>query len=120
MKRWQDWLNLVLGAWMLASPWALGFADAQSTATQSALGLGAAIVMFSRIAVSIPKAWEQAIGILLGVALIAAPWALHFAAESTPTLNAVIVGVLLAAFAAWAMSMDTTFRDRQMQRQQTK
>jgi hypothetical protein len=112
MKRWQDWVNLVLGAWMLASPWVLGFAAGQSVAAWSAWVLGAAIVVFAGIAVSMPKAWEEAINIVLGVCLIASPWALNFAAQSTPTSNAVIVGILVAAFALWAMLMDTTVRER--------
>src|SRR5690349_21788181 len=61
MKRWQDWVNLVLGAWTLASPWVLGFADGQSVAAWSAWVLGAAIIVFAGIAVSIPKTWEEAI-----------------------------------------------------------
>jgi hypothetical protein len=30
MKRWQDGVNLVLAAWMIASPGAFGFADGQA------------------------------------------------------------------------------------------
>jgi hypothetical protein len=120
MKRWQDWVNLVLGAWTLASPWALGFADGQSAAALSAWVLGAAIVVFAGIAVSMPKAWEEAINILLGVCLLASPWALNFATQSTPTTNAAIVGILVAAFALWAMLMDTTVRERLFHRHQTK
>src|SRR5215470_19223722 len=26
-NRWQDWLNLILGAWLFISPWVLGFAN---------------------------------------------------------------------------------------------
>ncbi len=26
MELWQEWLNLLLGAWIFAAPWALGFA----------------------------------------------------------------------------------------------
>jgi hypothetical protein len=120
MKRWQDWANLVLGAWTLASPWALGFADGQSAAAWSAWVLGAAILVFAGIAVSMPQAWEEGINILLGVGLLASPWVLDFATQSTPTSNAVIVGVLVAALALWAMLMDTTVRERLFHRQQTK
>ena len=120
MKRWQDWVNLVLGAWTLASPWVLGFADGQSAAAWSAWVLGAAIVIFAGIAMSVPKAWEEAINILLGVCLLASPWVLNFATQSTPTSNAAIAGVLVAAFALWAMLMDTTVRERLFHRHTTK
>jgi hypothetical protein len=120
MKRWQDWANLALGAWMILSPWALGFADASSAAAWSAWGLGAAIVVFAGIAVYMPKAWEEGINVLLGVGLLVSPWVLDFATQSTPTSNAVIVGVLVAGLALWAMLMDTTVRERLFHRHQTK
>jgi hypothetical protein len=120
MKRWQDWVNLVLGAWMVVSPWALGFADPQNAAAVSAWTLGAAIIVFAAIAVKIPQAWEEAINILLGVGLIASPWALNFAAQEAPTTNAVAVGVLVGAFALWAMLADPTLRARLFHREQHK
>jgi hypothetical protein len=112
MKRWQDGVNLVLGAWMIASPWTFGFADGQSPAALSAWVLGAAVIVFAVIAMSMPKAWEEAINILLGVGLMASPWVLGFAKQSEPTTNAVIVGVLVVAFALWAMLTDTSIRQR--------
>jgi len=60
-KRWQDWVNGVLGLWMLASPSILGFATPGSTATRVAWILGLAIVVFAGIAVYMPKAWEEAL-----------------------------------------------------------
>jgi hypothetical protein len=112
MKRWQDWVILVLGAWTVISPWALGFAATENAAALSAWVLGAAILVFAGIAVYMPKAWEEAVTILLGLALLASPWALNFATQSTPTSNAVIVGLLVAAFGAWAIAMDTAVRER--------
>ncbi|HVY82142.1 MAG TPA: SPW repeat protein [Steroidobacteraceae bacterium] len=120
MKRWQDWANLVLGAWMVVSPWALGVADTQNAAAVSAWILGVAIIVFAAIAVSIPQAWEEAINVLLGVALLVSPWALDFSAQEGPTTNAVIVGVIVGALALWAMLSDPSLRERLFHRPQTK
>jgi hypothetical protein len=120
MKRWQDWVNLALGAWMIISPWVLGFADPNSAAAVSAWVLGAGIVIFAGMAASMRKAWEEGINILLGVALLASPWGFEFAAQSTPTSNAVIVGVLVAALALWAMVSEPTIRERLTDRHQTR
>jgi len=30
MTRWQDWANLVLGVWLILSPWLLGFSGIPS------------------------------------------------------------------------------------------
>lgn len=32
MEFWQEWINLLLGAWIFAAPWALGFAGGNLTA----------------------------------------------------------------------------------------
>lgn len=110
IKRWQDWVNVVLGLWMLASPWALDFAADNSAPARSAWLLGAAIVIFAALAVYIPRAWEEAINVILGLALVVSPWALGFLEQTTPTTNAVIVGLLVIAFGVWAMLMNTDVR----------
>lgn len=107
LKRWQDWFNVILGLWTVASPWALGFVDSESVATQATWILGAAIVVFAGIAVYMHKTWEEALSIILGICLFVSPWALGFAGQRTPTMNAVIVGLLVTAFAVWAMVRET-------------
>jgi hypothetical protein len=106
-KRWQDMVNGVLGLWMLASPSILGFAAPGSTATRVAWILGLAIVVFAGIAVYMPKAWEEALNVILGLLLLASPWTLSYSDQARPTTNAVVVGLLVTALAVWAMLMDT-------------
>jgi hypothetical protein len=119
MKRWQDWANLALGAWMIISPWALGFADGDNVAAVSAWAFGAGILVFAGMAAYMPKAWEEGINVLLGVGLLASPWLFGFATQLEPTTNAAVVGVLVAALALWAMLADETVRNRLFRRQQT-
>jgi hypothetical protein len=106
-KRWQDWLNVILGLWTVASPWVLDFASGESDAARAAWIIGAAIVVFAASAVYMHKAWEEALSILLGICLFVSPWALDFADQRTPTMNAVVVGLLVTAFAVWAMIKET-------------
>ena len=119
MKRWQDWANLALGAWMIISPWALGFADGDNVAAVSAWAFGAGILVFAGLAAYMPKTWEEGINVLLGVGLLASPWLFGFATQSEPTSNAAVVGVLVAALALWAMLGDETVRNRLFRRQQS-
>jgi intracellular septation protein A len=104
-RRWQDWVNVVVGVWVAISPWALGFANNQ-TAARTAWVLGAAIVVFAGIGIYMHEAWEEAINIILGVCLLGSPWALDFADQSTATANFAISGVLVVAFGLWAMLRD--------------
>jgi VIT1/CCC1 family predicted Fe2+/Mn2+ transporter len=48
---WPEWVNIVLGAWMLVSPWLLGFASARSL-MWSALLIGAMVMICSGLALS--------------------------------------------------------------------
>jgi len=71
------------------------------------LDLGLAIVVFAGIAVYMPKAWEEALNIILGICLLASPWALGYSDQARPATNALVVGLLVTVLAVWAMLMDT-------------
>ena len=109
-KRWQDMINGVLGLWMFASPTILGFAASNSAAMRVAWVLGLAIVVFAGIAVYMPKAWEEALNVILGICLLASPWGLGYSDQARPTTNAVVVGLLVTALAVWAMLKDTAIQ----------
>jgi hypothetical protein len=106
-RRWQDWTNGGLGLWMLASPSILGFAAAESPAARVAWILGLAIIVVGGIALYTPKAWEEALNIILATYLLASPWRLGYSDETVPATNAMVVGLLATVLAVWAMLMDT-------------
>ena len=111
-KRWQDWLNLLIGIWLFISPWVIGFAGTDYAASWNAWILGVGIVVFSAIAVSMPQAWEEVINILLGIWMVISSWVIGVTTRAAET-NAVIVGLLVILFAAWAMAMNRTWRNRE-------
>ncbi len=49
------------------------------------------------------KHWQDPANLVIGLWMIAAPWALAYQAEARPMWNSVIVGVLIAAAALYAM-----------------
>ncbi|HEY1327475.1 MAG TPA: SPW repeat protein [Casimicrobiaceae bacterium] len=105
-RRWQDWVNLLLGIWLFLSPWLLGYYEASMTAAWNAWILGVALVVFSAIAVSMPQMWEEVINILIGIWMIISPWVLRFSGVTrSGETNAVIVGIIAIVLAAWAMGM---------------
>ncbi len=110
-KRWQDRLNLLIGIWLFISPWVIGFAGAGTASAWNAWILGVAIIVFSAIAVSMPQAWEEVINILLGIWMVISSWVIGVASRSVET-NAVIVGLLVILFAAWAMAMSRDWRHK--------
>jgi ABC-type molybdate transport system permease subunit len=110
-KRWQDWVNLLLGLWLFVSPWALAYADHQAAAW-NAYVLGAAVVVLAAIAAYMPQVWEEMINTMLGIWLILSPYVLGFASNTMIALHTVVMGVLVTAFAVWAMFSDKEFYKR--------
>jgi len=104
-RRWQDWINLLLGVWLFISPWAIGYLSSSSAAVWNAWVVGAAIVVFAAIAVSMPQLWEEIINIVLGMWMVVSAWVIGFGSVRSAETNAVIVGVLVIVFAAWALAL---------------
>ena len=44
---WEEWLNLLLGAWLMVSPWALGFMHTR--AMHMSIGLGAMVAFIATL-----------------------------------------------------------------------
>jgi hypothetical protein len=100
--RWQDMVNLVLGVWIAASPWVLGFGDHAMT-MWNALVVGGAILVIAAIDLDSPANWEEWATGALGVWLLLSPWILGYATNRPMMLSALICGALVAALAAWAL-----------------
>lgn len=100
-KRWQDWLNLLLGVWLFASPWVLKYADDGSPAAKNAWLLGPAIIVVAALAIYLPRAWEEVVNFVLGAWGVAAPWVLGFVAHKEAMTNTVVVGAVVAVLALW-------------------
>ena len=41
---WEEWLNLIVGAWVLVSPWVLGFAGTMATRVYFVIGVIVAVL----------------------------------------------------------------------------
>ena len=98
IKHWQDPLNLILGIWMIISPWALKY-SAEATPTRNAviprllIGLAALFALFRVMA------WEEWGNVALGVWLIISPWVLGFSNLTAAMSNALIIGIAVAVLA---------------------
>ena len=104
-KQWQDWIILAFGMWLLCSPWWLQYFTGrpytdQTAASWNSILFGLAVVFFAIWALTLPQKWEEWINLVLGLWLIASPWALGFDAYTTATVNMLVVGGVIALFAA--------------------
>lgn len=101
-KKSLDWVNLVLGLWLIAIPWAMGVSLAVAF-SYTAIVLGICLTAVSVWALvqarkTVPE-WSH---IVLGVLLFVSPWAFRYSGVSAAAWNAWIVGA--AEFASGALA----------------
>ena len=105
MKHWQDPVNAVIGAWLVASPWILGF-QGNSPALSSSLVIGMALIAATAGAMWLPQAWEEWTEAALGVLMMASPWLLGFNTLETARTSAILSGLVILVLALWVLSTD--------------
>jgi len=99
-KHVQDWANLALAILLFISPWVLGFSAERNPAGNawiSAIVIGALAVG----AIGAFREWEEWLNLLAGIWVVAAPWVLGFTAITFAMWVHVVLGLLVAAAAAW-------------------
>lgn len=89
-------MNVLLSLWLVISPWILGFADVPRYACDSTWLLGGAILAVSLAVTHLPERWYAAIAVALGVLSLLSPWVLAFSRERAATVNAMVIGLLVA------------------------
>jgi len=108
IQHWQDPVNALLGAWLIESPWVVGFAG-QRMALATFLVLGGLLLASAIAAIVAPRAWEEWAEVLLGVALVASPWILGFAGHRAAMQNAAFAGLVVAGLALWVLVTDDAY-----------
>ena len=102
---WQDWVDMVLGVWLAASPWILDFADTDPGAARNALIVGIGIAVLSALTFLAYHIVEEWIDVVLGIWLIISPWALSTTGNTTVMADFLIVGgvvLALSGYEIWA------------------
>lgn len=111
MKKWQEWINLLLGLWMLLAPMALDFAhDHQRTAMWTAWTWGVATLVYTETANYLRQSFKEGIHILLGLALMVSPWLCSYAEHARPTNNAIVIGLVTTVLAVWTVALEMDLR----------
>ena len=108
LKHWQGAVSLVLAAWLLVSPWVVGFSG-DPLATDNALVVGLALGGIAIGALLGPQAWEVWGEAALALWLIVSPWVLGYSPVEGATMTAVITGAAILVLALWALATDPDY-----------
>jgi uncharacterized membrane protein HdeD (DUF308 family) len=95
-KQWQEWVALLAGLWLAASPWLLGHADHPTLALYNALTVGILIALISAANLIKEERWEPIASVILGLWAVASPWIFHFWAARSLGISTAIAGGVVA------------------------
>lgn len=111
-RSWQDTVSLILGLWLVVSPWALGFTGTP-VAMWNAVLFGVLVAIMALMALIEFHDWEEWADMAIGAWLVVSPWVLGFAmtqavegaanATYAATWNVIVIGALTLAMAAWSL-----------------
>jgi SPW repeat len=104
---WSDlsWLSLLLGAWVVASPWIWGYDEVHGAVVADVVS-GGAVVLLTLAGIVFPAL--NALTILAGLWLVLAPWIVGYGDEGGPVgLSDTLAGVAIAALGVAALASST-------------
>ena len=105
LKRWQDQVILLLGLWLIVSPWALGYAQG-SPQMINALVSGLVIAVLAAFDLYKTYFWAVIVNLLVGVWVAVSPWVLRLADQGAVLWNCLIAGVAVVVLALWELRTD--------------
>jgi SPW repeat-containing protein len=93
-------LNALAGAWLILSPWILGYTTADAWWNPIVFGAIVAVLALVRAVGGVRIAWAAGVNMLIGAWLFVSAWWL--AVSSQAAWNVGIVGVVIVLLAAWS------------------
>ncbi len=94
---------LAFGAWLFFSPFYLGYDSTTGIAAANSYIIGTLVAVFAVCSLANPENWEERVNITLGVWLVIAPFVLQFRANDIAMANEIVLGILIAGDALWAL-----------------
>ena|SRR5690242_17993439 len=96
-------LSVVAALWLIASPWALGFAPLREPMTDAvAVGAVVGVLALIRLLATVRTDWLSWVNALAAVWLVVSPWVLGFTADRNPFWNALVLGLIVFVLSVYA------------------
>ncbi len=105
LKRWQDQVILLLGLWLLVSPWAFSYPEG-SPQMINAFASGLVIAVLAAFDLYKTYFWAVVVNLLVGVWVAVSPWVLRIAEQRVVIWNELIVGIAVVVLALWELRTD--------------
>ena len=98
-------INVLLGIWLILSPWVYGYATgASAAATWNSVVLGVLVIICAANRWGAPRSspgfsWAN---VVFGIWAIISPWVYGLSGDLAAMWNSVIAGILIALLAIWS------------------
>jgi hypothetical protein len=106
----EDVAELVVAAWLVASPLLLGY-SARVDATLTSVMIGAILVPTTYLALARPARWEEYFNLALAACLISSPFIFGFTSITVATVNFIATGIVLALICVLALFQQSKLQD---------
>jgi hypothetical protein len=100
-EHWQDWGTVLIGLWLVVTPWVLG-AKSGSAAETTFWATGLFIIALGASELSFFARWKEWLIAAAGTWMFLSPRLLDFT-DGTLIWNAAVCGLAVVALAAWAI-----------------
>ncbi|PMQ14654.1 SPW repeat protein [Janthinobacterium sp. AD80] len=105
LKRWQDQAILLLGLWLVVSPWVFSYPQS-SPQMVNAFVSGLVIAILAAFDLYKTYFWAVVVNLLVGVWVAASPWILRLAEQRMVMWNELVVGIAVVVLALWELRTD--------------
>lgn len=103
--RWQDWGNLLLGAWFFVAAWVISDSFGNNHLWNNWVS-GVLVFLASLWALTRPRSsWPEWCNLILGAWIFISPWVLGFSNHPNVNWDAWLVGGAIFILALWALSL---------------
>lgn len=104
-KRWQDGVILLLGVWLFASPWVMGYPSDSPPAINATIAgaIMAALAVFDLYKTYI---WAVLLNIVVGAWVAASPWLVDVIPDRAMSTSMLVVGIATIVLGLWEMRTD--------------
>jgi SPW repeat len=103
IRRWQDKAILVLGAWLIASPLAIGFSSDIGARSLDFYFIGAVIALLAVYELWRRSMWGEWLLLILGAWMVGSPWLVGFASDRIAVVDSVAAGALVVLLSIWVI-----------------
>ena len=104
-KRWQDQLMVLIGVWLLVSPWVFGYLASSAPGLNATIA-GAIIALLAAADLVQTRVWSVLLNIVLGAWVTVSPLLVGTVQDAGMTWSLVIAGLATMVLGLWELRSD--------------